>query len=221
MCSGTVCKLLLNGFPFVIVSCDRMRRSLLGRTPDTTQRHREERQDDHDDADYNVREGCLTCKMRAERHLNFAWGLSCRHPAQKAGVKGRHQPAAPCRFAAISNCGEIYCTDLGPVKVGDLKMEFESYLAAARVNEGKIPEDVEVRVGSRLKIWAAGTHTDLAYAYAHPNINGRPRYGAQHARVAPRRPLYNSLYRSGTVCSLTVFTVKINRSGTRDWNGFL
>ena len=67
-------------------------------------------------------------------------------------------------------------------------MEFESYLAAARVNEGKIPEDVEVRVGSRLKIWAAGTHTDLGYAYAHPNINGRPRYGAQHARVALRRP---------------------------------
>ena len=157
-----------------------MRRSLLGRTPDTTQRHSEERQEDNNDADCNVREGCLTCKMRAERHLNFAWGLSCRHPAQKAGVKGRHQPAEPCRFAAISNCGEIYCTDLGPVKVGDLKMEFESYLAAARVNEGKIPEDVEVRVGSRLKIWAASRHPH------RPGVRVRP---PEHQRPAPvRRP---------------------------------
>ena len=68
----------------------------------------------------------------------------------------------------------------------DLKQEFETYLAAADINEGAIPDDVEVQVGSRVKIWAAGTHTDVGYMYAHPNINGRPRYDAEHAHVALR-----------------------------------
>ena len=164
-----------------------MWRGLLGRPPRTNQRHSEEREEDNvPDVPKNLRDGCMTWQMRAERHLNFAWGLFCKHPAQKAGVKGRYQPAEQCRFTAISNCAEIYSTPIGPVKLGDLKQEFETYLAAADINEGAIPDDVEVQVGSRVKIWAAGTHTDVGYAYAHPNINGRPRYDAEHAHVALR-----------------------------------
>ena len=63
-----------------------------------------------------------------------------------------------------------------PLGRGDLKTQFEAYLAAADINDGAIPDDAEVRVGSRLAIFDANTHASLGFAYAHPNINGRARY---------------------------------------------
>ena len=146
-------------------------------------RQREERAEREDEVEDNTRDGCLSCTKRAEMHLNYAWGLSCQHPAQKAGVKARGVPAAPCRITAMANLGEIYSTPLGPVNLSDLRREFESYLAAMEHNDGAIPADAEVRVASRLKIYDANSHVDLGYAYAHPNINGRPRYAAPHARA--------------------------------------
>ena len=70
------------------------------------------------------REGCLTWKMAADRHLNYAWGVTCKHAAQKAGLRryGKRarwapQRKAPCRITAIAACGLIYTTPLGPVKL--------------------------------------------------------------------------------------------------------
>ena len=59
--------------------------------------------------------------MRADMHLNYAWGLSCKHPAQKAGLKSnRWGRAAACRITAMTDLGEIYRTELGPVNLKDL-----------------------------------------------------------------------------------------------------
>ena len=102
------------------------------------------------------REGCLTWKMAADRHLNYAWGVTCKHAAQKAGLRryGKRarwapQRKAPCRITAIAACGLIYTTPLGPVKLDDLKDQFEKYLSAAGINGGTIPSDTEVKVASR------------------------------------------------------------------------
>ena len=131
------------------------------------------------------REGCLTWKMAADRHLNYAWGVTCKHAAQKAGLRRYGKTArwapqrkAPCRITAIAACGLIYTTPLGPVKLDDLKDQFEKYLSAAGINGGTIPSDTEVKVASRLKIFDASTHIDLGFAYAHQDINGRPRYAS-------------------------------------------
>ena len=136
-----------------------------------------------EEAVVKVRYGCLTWQMRQARHLNYAWGLTCKHPAQKAGLRQYNTASGPgvkcgptCRISAITACGEIYSTALGKVKLGDLKTQFEAYLAAADINDGAIPDDAEVRVGSRLKIFDANTHESLGFAYAHPNINGSARY---------------------------------------------
>ena len=49
-------------------------------------------------------------------------------------------------------------------------------LLVPKMHAGAIPDDAEVRVASRLKIFDANTHESLGFAYAHPNINGRARY---------------------------------------------
>ena len=35
-----------------------------------------------EEAVVKVRYGCLTWQMREARHLSYAWGLKCVHPAQ-------------------------------------------------------------------------------------------------------------------------------------------
>ena len=161
-----------------------------GRTPTTAGRFSQEKAERDEEEEEKVRDGCLSCKMRGERHLNFAWGLNCKHPAQKAGCKGRGRPSQtyqpPCRITAMTDCGEIYRTPLGKVTLVDFKREFESYLAAAEINDGAIPADTEVKVASRLKIFDANSHIDIGFCYAHPNINGRPRYAARQAQMARR-----------------------------------
>ena len=135
------------------------------------------------------REGCLTWKMAADRHLNYAWGVTCKHAAQKAGLRryGKRarwapQRKAPCRITAIAACGLIYTTPLGPAKLDDLKDQFEKYLSAAGINSGTIPSNTEVKVASRLKIFDPSTHVDLGFAYASQDINGRPRYASVQNR---------------------------------------
>ena len=41
---------------------------------------------------------------------------------------------------------------------------------------GTYPDDVEVQVGSRIKLWAHNTHADIGFAYAHPSMDGHPRF---------------------------------------------
>ena len=42
--------------------------------------------------------------------------------------------------------------------------------------EADDPDDVELQVGSRIKLWAHNTHVDIGFAYAHPSIDGHPRF---------------------------------------------
>ena len=79
--------------------------------------------------------------------------LCCRKAGlRRYGKTARWAPQrkAPCRITAIAACGLIYTTPLGPVKLDDLKDQFEKYLSAAGINGGTIPSDTEgfTEVGS-------------------------------------------------------------------------
>ena len=69
----------------------------------------------------------------------------------------------------------IYSTEANKVVLSDLKREFKSYLEANNLCRGEIPEGLKIHVGSRIKMFAAKTHTSLGFAYAHQSINGRGR----------------------------------------------
>ena len=201
--------------------------SRTGRTRATAVRQTAQKALAAEEAVVKVRYGCLTWQMREARHLSYAWGLKCVHPAQKAGLRRYNTASGPgvkcgptCRISAITACGEIYSTPLGKVKLGDLKTQFEAYLAAADINDGAIPDDTEVKVASRLKIFDANSHESLGFAYAHPNINGRTRYagptragGLAGAVSQQKLPFQNSWLQNR-------FSVLLPRCTTREENSF-
>ena len=148
-----------------------------------------------------------TAELHAARHENYVWGLKGTHVAQNALRVGRGRPAAgqpkptgPRLLEAISALGPVYRTELGPVVLTDLKREFEAYLEAHELCDGMVPADLKVRVGSRLHMFAADTHISLAYAYAHQNINGRPRCAPPMARAACATAALKLQFRSKAIC---------------------
>ena len=42
--------------------------------------------------------------------------------------------------------------------------------------DGQLPADLELVLGSRIKLWSAGVHKDIGYAYGHPSLDGKPRF---------------------------------------------
>ena len=41
--------------------------------------------------------------------------------------------------------------------------------------DGQLPAELELVLGSRIKLWSAGVHKDIGYVYGHPSLNGKPR----------------------------------------------
>ena len=116
-----------------------------------------------------------TAAQHEARHENYVWGLYGTHVAQKVGKPTKTSSGARCRLQAISEMNWIYNTEANKVVLSDLKREFKSYLEANNLCRGEIPEGLKIHVGSRIKMFAAKTHTSLGFAYAHQSINGRGR----------------------------------------------
>ena len=51
--------------------------------------------------------------------------------------------------------------------------------------DGELPADMELRLGSRIKLWSAGVHRDIGYAYGHPKLDGKPRWFAVQVVACP------------------------------------
>ena len=71
------------------------KQSRTGRTRATAVRQTAQRALEAEEAVVKVRYGCLTWQMRQARHLNYAWGLTCKHPAQKAGLRQYNTASGP------------------------------------------------------------------------------------------------------------------------------
>ena len=51
--------------------------------------------------------------------------------------------------------------------------------------DGELPADMELSLGSRIKLWSAGVHRDIGYAYGHPKLDGKPRWFAVQVVACP------------------------------------
>ena len=71
---------------------------------------------------------------------------------------------------------KVYKTEANAVVLSDLKREFQSYLEANEVCQGKIPQEFEVNEGSRIKMFAPKTHMRLGHVCTHQSINRRGRF---------------------------------------------
>ena len=63
-----------------------------------------------------------------------------------------------------------------------LHKELKAYWTRNDLNNGTYADDVELQVGSRIELRAHETHVDIGFAYAHPSMEGKPRF---------TRPRYN------------------------------
>ena len=64
--------------------------------------------------------------------------------------------------------------------VSCLAEALRNYWVANDIGDGEYPEDARLVLGSRIKLWAAGTHEDIGSAIAHPCLDGEPRYEHAH-----------------------------------------
>ena len=43
------------------------------------------------------------------------------------------------------------------------------------LGKGQLPADVQLVLGSKIKLWSAGVHKDIGHAYGHPSLDGKTR----------------------------------------------
>ena len=101
----------------------------------------------------------------------------------RRGAKGSHAAVNPLRARKLRvttpNLAELQefqelpqCT----VDFSRLHAELKEYWTRHGLNSRTYPDDVELQVGSLIKLWAHETHVDIGFAYAHPSVDGNPRF---------------------------------------------
>ena len=112
--------------------------------------------------------------------------LRKKHTQQVAGGKSGHHPTKTALKHAnlrltlgnISTNAPAIDAQLGTVKVNELLSEMIRYCVRYGI-DSIVHEDTEVQIGSRISIWAEGTHVNMGFAYAHPNLHSQERCTAR------------------------------------------
>ena len=108
-------------------------------------------------------------------------GKHCKHTLKRlaAGAGVDTTAAALSEFTS-------YCTATPKEPIGadvtDLAKALRAYWREQNLAGGQYPAKARLVLGSRIKLWAKDTHYDIGYAYGHPNVDGRRRWRARHAR---------------------------------------
>ena len=112
--------------------------------------------------------------------MNFVKGTN---RAMRRGAKGSHAAVNTLRGQKVrvtapnlAQLGVVQELPQCKVDLSRLHTELKEYWSREGLNNGTYPDDVEVQVGSRIKLWAHNTHADIGFAYAHPSMDGHPRF---------------------------------------------
>ena len=62
------------------------------------------------------------------------------------------------------------------VDLSRLPAVLRAYWTRNSISDRNCPDDAEVQVGSRIKMRAHETHVDIGCVYAHPSLDGHPRF---------------------------------------------
>ena len=116
----------------------------------------------------------------AGKHVNFVKGM---HMAMRCGAQGTHAAvntlrAQKLRVTApnLAQLSEFHELPQFTVNFSRLRKELKEYWTRNGLNSRNCPDDVELQVGSRVKLWAHEMHADIGFAYAHPSLDGKPRF---------------------------------------------
>ena len=104
-------------------------------------------------------------------HRNTMKGKRCKHPLVE-WVRARGLAATAQH---ISSAGVYASAEHADADVSALQESLQIYWETNQVGDGVFPEDCVLQLGSRIKLWAPGTHADIGFAYGHPCMDGRAR----------------------------------------------
>ena len=77
--------------------------------------------------------------------------------------------------ANLSAIGPYASTTAADADLSGLLHALRNYWAENGIGDGTYPTDAVLQLGSKVKLWAPGTHVDIGYAVGHPNLDGRAR----------------------------------------------
>jgi hypothetical protein len=130
-----------------------------------------------------------------QKHVNELEGIT---EAMESGKRGKHTAVRMLREAKLkvtarnlANLNEngIYCqTPHLDADLSRLPRALKTYWADNNLDGGVYPPSTVLYLGSRVQLWADGTHRNIGWLYAHPNHQNRARCArpAQHLCQHPQ-----------------------------------
>ena len=109
-------------------------------------------------------------------HHNMVVGLKCQHEV-KARLANLRQPPTASNISAL---GIYKSTTAAHADVIALEESLRNYWQKYEIGDGEFPEGVHLHIGSKIKLWAQGSHDDIGYAVGHPCLDGTARYMRAH-----------------------------------------
>ena len=117
-------------------------------------------------------------KPKKERpHENAMVGWTSKKHTARTRVAAHFAAlgTVPLTAANLSAIGPYASTTAADADLSGLLHALRNYWAENGIGEGAYPEDAVLQLGSKVKLWAPGTHVDIGYAVGHPNLDGRAR----------------------------------------------
>ena len=116
----------------------------------------------------------MTKPKRAHEHTNVMVGwTSKKHTARmKVTAQFGNVAITAGRLSAIG----VYASTTGAdANLTGLLQSLQNYWSENSIGDGVYPLTAPLALGSKVKLWAPGTHVDIGYAVGHPNLDGRAR----------------------------------------------
>ena len=120
---------------------------------------------------------CASKPKKQRPHDNVAVGMSTksakRHTA-RARVTAQFG-AVPLTAANLSAIGPYASTTAADADLSGLLQALQNYWRENSIGDGTYPTDAPIHLGSKVKLWAPGTHVDIGYAVGHPRLDNEAR----------------------------------------------
>ena len=83
--------------------------------------------------------------------------------------------AVPLTADKLSAIGPYASTTAADADLSGLLQALQNYWRENSIGDGTYLTDVPIHLGSKVKLWAPGTHVDIGYAVGHPRLDNEAR----------------------------------------------
>ena len=104
-------------------------------------------------------------------------GWTSKKHTARTRVAAHFAALGPVRLTAanLSAIGPYASTTAADADLSGLLQALQNYWRENSIGDGTYPTDVPIHLGSKVKLWAPGTHVDIGYAVGHPHLDNEAR----------------------------------------------